>query len=668
MTVENPNVSVTLRGNGVTTVFPYTFRLPEYEMVVVEILDYTTKAIVDTLTPDDYAITGVSTTNYSGGSVTYNPSGVPLSSAYELRIRRDVDYESRITLSNQGGFYPKSLEYQLDQFAMQDLQLAEGLSRSLRGPFGFPITELPSVVNRANSVLGFDALGNPTAYEFETVPGSYTYPYAGASARTYSNKLDELGLSPIDMGAKMDGVTDDSAALLATINASLALGLGVRLPPGRTMIINSTISLPAGTRISAERTSTIIGPAGGTTFLLTDFCRIEGVRFTGTPQYHLQHRAASNDVTGVEIRRCVFTGGDIGISTFGAGRKPNAWIVEDNDFVNVANPILFTYMSKGVVKFNRFSGASGGNVVFNMGQANKVVLNTMIGGKTGVTFINNFADHRFTSGCVEYNLVEENTFINPEEEAVIFDIAGNFPERLGARETSTITATGTVDATTCFVTLSPNAGSWAGSEAAFAGGYMVVLTGLATSAVYQISYNNNSGQFTFNRTGHFRAMSDTALALLQAGDMVTICTPFLSNRVLGNTVERDTVGGSISLYNLCIDNSVGNNTIIYNGVDPGSGFNWGIWLRAGCGWEADTSYASETGDKISLPTMGNDIYHNKITDGDIHMNFSNLVTPGTANHQSRYNVTSHNRVQRGRRWIATGADFEDLSHLDLIRP
>ena len=122
MTVSNLNVSVTHRGDGIATSFPYTFRIPDPAYVVVELQDYATGLIVDTLTAGEYSITGTTVDNYSGGSVTYNP-GTPLSSDYNIVIRRELPLTQTLDLLNQGGFYPESLEYQLDRQVMQIQQL-----------------------------------------------------------------------------------------------------------------------------------------------------------------------------------------------------------------------------------------------------------------------------------------------------------------------------------------------------------------------------------------------------------------------------------------------------------------------------------------------------------------------------------------------------------------
>lgn len=145
MTVENQNTSVIFTGNGVSTQFPYSFRIPEITMVDIALLDAATNEVVQVLNPGSYTITGVSQDNYDGGMVTYPLAGDPLSSDYKIYIGRTVEYTQGLDLVNQGGFYPESIEYQLDKVIFQIQQLKSGLDRSYKtnlgvvaGTFGTP--------------------------------------------------------------------------------------------------------------------------------------------------------------------------------------------------------------------------------------------------------------------------------------------------------------------------------------------------------------------------------------------------------------------------------------------------------------------------------------------------------------------------------------------------
>ena len=73
---------------------------------------------------------------------------------------------------------------------------------------------------------------------------------AGANAvtRTIQNKLRDI-VSVMDFGAVGDGVTNDSAALQAAFTA--AAGKSLLIPPGSYSVGSATLTLPAGTTVSA---------------------------------------------------------------------------------------------------------------------------------------------------------------------------------------------------------------------------------------------------------------------------------------------------------------------------------------------------------------------------------------------------------------------------------
>lgn len=137
MTVTTDTNFVIHQGNGVTTVFPYEFRIPLINMAVVSIQDRATGQIDEVLSyPDDFSITGISWLGAPGGNVTYPLSGAPLPGTKNLVIQRITDYTQDLDLVNQGGFYPESVENQLDKLVFQIQQLAADIGRVTLGPIG----------------------------------------------------------------------------------------------------------------------------------------------------------------------------------------------------------------------------------------------------------------------------------------------------------------------------------------------------------------------------------------------------------------------------------------------------------------------------------------------------------------------------------------------------
>lgn len=133
MTLINQNSSVTHTGNGVTTLWPYTFIIPDDDAVRVGLFTIAT-SVLETLDPSEYSITGVG--DDAGGEVTYPLVGSPIASTQRLVIWREVPYTQDTELTNQTPYYPKVLEEQLDLIVMQVQQLAAESNRSIKVTLG----------------------------------------------------------------------------------------------------------------------------------------------------------------------------------------------------------------------------------------------------------------------------------------------------------------------------------------------------------------------------------------------------------------------------------------------------------------------------------------------------------------------------------------------------
>ena len=125
MTVENPNVKNTYGGNGVTTVFPFTFLLNAEDV----------NNVVVTLTNEhgqENATTDF-TLSLNDKVVRYPKRGVqPLPHGWKITIHRQIPYTQTLNLTSQGPFFAEDIEAQLDRQEMQIQQLAEIVERTVR--------------------------------------------------------------------------------------------------------------------------------------------------------------------------------------------------------------------------------------------------------------------------------------------------------------------------------------------------------------------------------------------------------------------------------------------------------------------------------------------------------------------------------------------------------
>ena len=163
MTVQNQNVKNVYRGNGSTTVFPFTFAIrsdyPEY--IHVYITDDGGKAAETT----DF------TCDMENRTITYpktTSSAPKLSATQRLTVYRLLPYEQNLNLVNQGPFFSEDVETTFDDLEMQIQQLNEEGERSLklgREVVGFDTT-IPLEPGKSFRVkddgTGFEVTEDPT--------------------------------------------------------------------------------------------------------------------------------------------------------------------------------------------------------------------------------------------------------------------------------------------------------------------------------------------------------------------------------------------------------------------------------------------------------------------------------------------------------------------------
>lgn len=212
MTVSTLTNKVTYTGNGATTAFAVPFKVLDVDHLVVKRRVAATGATDYTYVGTDYSYSGIG--NDSG---TLTLSGTALSSTYELVIERIVPYTQGLDIVNAGGFYPDSVEEQLDLTTMQVQQIAEQAddteARALRVPEGETVGLLPTLNSLIGKYLAFDAEGSPVGAsgtgsdsglrtDLADTTGAlligYVRAVTGAVARSASSIFTERTPTPLD--------------------------------------------------------------------------------------------------------------------------------------------------------------------------------------------------------------------------------------------------------------------------------------------------------------------------------------------------------------------------------------------------------------------------------------------------------------------------------------
>lgn len=130
MTVSSEVSSETYTGNGVTTVFPFRFKILSASDLVV--LYRNKNDVQQSLTLNtDYTVSGVGSKN--GGSITLF---APAPDEWTLYMERKVPIVQETDIRNQGNFYPEIHEDAFDYLTMIDQQQQLEIDRSIKVPPG----------------------------------------------------------------------------------------------------------------------------------------------------------------------------------------------------------------------------------------------------------------------------------------------------------------------------------------------------------------------------------------------------------------------------------------------------------------------------------------------------------------------------------------------------
>jgi hypothetical protein len=139
-------------GNGVTTLFPYNFKILDQTHIEVKV-DGVVKAL-----GADYAVTGVGLSN--GGNVVFTvapANGAVVQRARKVPYKRDTDYQAN------GDLREDTLDPDLDLEEMQIQQLAADIARAFKAPLSVTADQVLTDAQwaaRALMMLGFDGAGN----------------------------------------------------------------------------------------------------------------------------------------------------------------------------------------------------------------------------------------------------------------------------------------------------------------------------------------------------------------------------------------------------------------------------------------------------------------------------------------------------------------------------
>ncbi len=270
MTIQNTTTRKAgpSQGNGVTTVFPFTFKVFTATDILVTYLNVSGVESVLVLSTNYTVSLNADQNTSPGGSVTLLVA--PATATY-ITLTSQVTNTQTLALTNSGGFYPESINNALDRTVIEIQQLAEQASRSITIPkssTASPLLPIPTPLNVLAWNVDGTAITN-VSLESSSNLSSYKATGTGSVTRTVAAKLNDT-VSVKDFGAVGDHVTDDTAAIQAAINAMQLAGGGTVFMPVGIYRTTATINVLAAVVLEGEGTFSYrppLGYGGGVTIM-----------------------------------------------------------------------------------------------------------------------------------------------------------------------------------------------------------------------------------------------------------------------------------------------------------------------------------------------------------------------------------------------------------------
>ncbi|MBK8772265.1 MAG: hypothetical protein IPM06_17835 [Rhizobiales bacterium] len=259
MTISSDDrVAGPFAGNGVTVIFPFTFKV--FTQVDLRVIQTDSSGVeTDKTLTTHYTVSLNADQNVSpGGSITMlvaPPAGHKITITTALQSLQQTD------LTNGGGWYPQVIEDAFDKLTILVQQVEEKTDRAITVPIssGAGSGALPNPL--ASSLIGWNAAADglqnfppsdPSAFSaaFGSSAGAGLVGFSYSSsyvASTVGASLKQRGISVMDApySAAGDGVTNDATAIQAAIDAAAAVRGSVFFPAG-TYLVASAITLKPG--------------------------------------------------------------------------------------------------------------------------------------------------------------------------------------------------------------------------------------------------------------------------------------------------------------------------------------------------------------------------------------------------------------------------------------
>lgn len=195
-------------GNGSNTAFPFAFKV--FNIADVQVIQTDSNGVESNLTLNTHYTIALNGNQNSNPGGTVNMIAAPVT-GYKITLTSSIPYTQNLDLTNQGGFYPTTINDALDRATIQIQQLAEQVGRSVKTGISSTTTAdqlintiLTSASNAQASASSAATSASSASASATSASGSATSASASAAlAQTYANQAAAASSSSIFVGFKL---------------------------------------------------------------------------------------------------------------------------------------------------------------------------------------------------------------------------------------------------------------------------------------------------------------------------------------------------------------------------------------------------------------------------------------------------------------------------------
>ncbi|MES1979720.1 MAG: phage tail fiber protein [Pseudomonadota bacterium] len=325
--------------NGVTTVFPYNFKV-----LAAADLEVSIDGVVKTLTTH-YTLSGVG--DDGGGNVTM--LSAPTAGGIVVR-RRNMAYTRVTDYQDQGELPTATLDADFDASVLLSQQLAEGLERAVKVPITSDLDPAQLIADLTQASIDAVAAADAAAISETNAAASASIASAAATSATASASTASTAATSATASASAASTSATSATSSASAASTSASGASSSATTASTAATNAGNSATAAATSATNAASSATAAAGSATSA-SGSATAAGTSATNAASSAAAAAASAASVVGVPVGGVVYIGASSAPSGF---LKANGAAVSRSTYSALFAVIGITF------------GAGDGSTTFNL--------------------------------------------------------------------------------------------------------------------------------------------------------------------------------------------------------------------------------------------------------------------------------------------------------------